>query len=352
MVARRFPPDVRSGTETVFEALWQRARVRHEVRLVAGFQRSRDLLPREAVAVDLTAGSRVRAWIETWRAAKTQLRSFRPDAVLSNAIEVPPADRPTACIVHDLDFGGRTFGSGGWRLFYRWQARRLARVVTVSEAMRRHLISRGLPAGRTVAIRNGVDLERFRPASRVPRPDGRTVVCLPSRILPGKGQHVAVGAVAGLPVALRDRVVLQIVGPVVDPAYLGRIRGLARGLPVEFHLEVSDIVPWYQQADVVLFPTLVREGFGFTAAEALACGRPVIFSDQDAVREATGGFGVPVPGGDVAAWSEALAVLLRDPGQGECIGREGRAWLSGRTSWDVAWGAYEALLERMAAEAA
>ena len=37
MVARRFPPDVRSGTERVFENLYHQARERHEVRLVVGF---------------------------------------------------------------------------------------------------------------------------------------------------------------------------------------------------------------------------------------------------------------------------------------------------------------------------
>ena len=55
MVARRYPPDVRSGTETVFENLYAQARLHHEVRLVVGYKTSFAGFPPEAVAVDLPA---------------------------------------------------------------------------------------------------------------------------------------------------------------------------------------------------------------------------------------------------------------------------------------------------------
>ncbi|MBN1336898.1 MAG: glycosyltransferase family 4 protein [Deltaproteobacteria bacterium] len=350
MVARRFPPDVRSGSETAFEALWQRARARHEVRLLAGFHRDRSLLPPDAEAVDLRQVHRVQGWLRMRHAARATIRSFVPDAVLSNAIEVPASSRPTACIVHDLEFGGER-GAAGRRLFYRWRTRRLDRVITVSEAMRRHLVARGLPAGRTVAIPNGVDLDRFRPAPRIARADSRLVICCASRILPGKGQHVAVEALSRLPADLCDRVVLQVVGSVADPAYLDRIRRQARGFPVEFHLDVPDLACWYQQADIAVFPTLLVEGFGFSAVEALACGRPVIHSDQAAVREATGGLGIPVPPGDADALGAAIASLALAPERCESIGRAGRAYLERRRSWDLTWSAYESLLEQMIVEA-
>ena len=53
MAARRFPPDVYSGTETVFGALYDCARARHEVRLVAGWSGARERIPAEAVGVRL-----------------------------------------------------------------------------------------------------------------------------------------------------------------------------------------------------------------------------------------------------------------------------------------------------------
>jgi len=352
MVARRFPPDVRSGTETVFENLYAQARERHQVRLVVGYRRARDLVPEEACAVDVGRRPRARGWAALWWAARREAARFRPDAVLSNSIEVPVGRAPVACIVHDLNFG-RAEGEGGAgllgrRLYYRLKARRLARVIAVSEAAREDLLAAGLPAERTVAIRNGVDLARFCPPQTPGTGEPRFVLCYPSRILEGKGQHLAVEAVARLPDEARARVLLRLVGTAASPDYLARLRVQARGLPVELHLDVPDIVPWYQGCDAVLFPTLMREGFGFTAVEGMACGRPVVWSDQPPVREATGGIGLPVPQGDVGALRDAILALLSDPGRGARLGREGRAFVEGRYGWAAVWARYEALLEDMA----
>ena len=63
----------------------------------------------------------------------------------------------------------------------------------------------------------------------------------------------------------------------------GSVRCAGGGRRGSFFLsvtDVEDIVPWYQGADVVLFPTLMEEGFGFTAVEGMACGKPVIYYDQ------------------------------------------------------------------------
>ncbi|MFH1467350.1 MAG: glycosyltransferase family 4 protein [Pseudomonadota bacterium] len=347
MVARRFPPDVRSGTETVFENLYAQALARHEVRLVVGYTRARALVPAEALAVDLRGGPRGRAWAAMWWACRREVTRFRPDVVLSNSIEVPVGAAPVACIVHDLNFGrpagDRGLGVRGRRLYYRLKARRLARIIAVSEAARGALLAAGMPADRTVAIRNGVDLERFKPGPD--RGEGPFTLCYPSRILPGKGQHVAIAALAGLPREVRARVVLRLVGTVADPAYLARLRREARGLPVEIHLEVPDVVPFYQGCDAVLFPTLMEEGFGFTAVEGMACGKPVIWSDQPPVREATGGIGLPVPQGDAAALAAAIQALLAEPGRAARLGAEGRAFVAERYGWGEVWRRYEAVLE-------
>ena len=66
----------------------------------------------------------------------------------------------------------------------------------------------------------------------------------------------------------------------------------------------------YQDADILLFPT-VREGFGLAAAEAMACGLPVVASNCSAIPElidnGKGGFLCPV--GDVDAFAEKLNIL-------------------------------------------
>lgn len=353
MVARRFPPDVISGSETVFENLYLQARQRHDVRLLVGYRRDRAMIPREAIGVDLRHAGKFEGYARLWMATSREVLRWRPDAVLANSIEVPVVPgTPTACIVHDLNFGGArsSIKTASQVAYYRFKVRRLSRVITVSEAMRRHLEQSGFPASTLVAIRNGVDLERFSPISPpVDEEVGerRMILSYPSRIIPGKGQHIAIDAVARLSVEEKKRVLLQIVGAPSDQAYLAQLRVQAWGQPVEFHIDVPDIRPWYQGADIVLFPTLMSEGFGFTAVEAMACGKPVIYSDQPAICEATGAIGLPVPANDPPALRDAIRRLLREPSERARLGEAGRLFVVGEYRWDRVWERYEQLLDEL-----
>ena len=128
----------------------------------------------------------------------------------------------------------------------------------------------------------------------------------------------------------------------------GSVRCAGGGRRGSFFLsvtDVEDIVPWYQGADVVLFPTLMEEGFGFTAVEGMACGKPVIYYDQSAIREATGGgHGVAVPRDGADALRNAMLGLIADPEERARLGREVRLYVETR-AWDRVWGRYEAVLE-------
>lgn len=354
--ARRYPPDIFSGTETVFQNLYERARRRHELRLVVGWTRERALVPPEAVAVRLKGAGKLGKWARMAAAVLAEARRFRPDVILSNSIEVPPTGVPTVCIVHDLNFGeaagasirsslsGRAKGR-----FYAARARSLARVITVSRASASVLRAAGVPEDKIVVIPNGVDLQRFRPdpafrdAGRG-RPDEPIRFVYPSRILPGKGQHHAIDAIARLPREHKARAHLTLVGAVADPVYLDQIRVQAVGQPVTIVTDVPDIVPFYQQADVVLFPTVMDEGFGFTAVDGMACGKPVVWFDQPAVREACGGRGLPVPRGDVPALRAAMMALMDDPAERVRLGEEGRAYIQAHHGWEAVWGRYEEVL--------
>lgn len=70
----------------------------------------------------------------------------------------------------------------------------------------------------------------------------------------------------------------------------------------------------YRCAAVVAVPSL-GEGFGLVAAEAMACGAPVIASNASALPEATGGDALLVDSRDVAAWAKAIRMLLDDSAQ-------------------------------------
>ncbi|MEO6991342.1 MAG: glycosyltransferase [Candidatus Baltobacteraceae bacterium] len=68
----------------------------------------------------------------------------------------------------------------------------------------------------------------------------------------------------------------------------------------------------YRTANVVCVPSLA-EGFGLVAAEALACGAPVIASSTSSLPEATGGAALLADPRDVNAWVRALRSVLDDP---------------------------------------
>lgn len=356
MAARRYPPDVRSGTETVFEALYQAAQRRHEVRLVAGWRQSAALLPPEAVGVRLRGLPRPAGWLAMAAAIRAEIASFKPEVVLSNSIEVPPSGVPTAAIVHDLNFGGLATGweSQARRRFYALRASALSGVIAVSHATASALQALGVPENKITTIQNGVDLEHFRPrapGAPPPIPLGpadRLQLLYPARILPGKGQHLAIDAVARLRRDLKERVWLTLVGAADDRPYLDQIRLQAYKQPVSFALDVPDMAPYLQSCDVVLFPTVMEEGFGFTAVEGMACGKPVIWFDQPAVREATGGMGLAVPRGDVDGLRAAILRCLEAPEERARLGAEGRAWCEAHRGWAAAWSRYEALLSRLA----
>lgn len=357
LAARRYPPDIWSGTETVFQALYEHARLRHEVRLVVGWTQARHLVPPEAVAVELKDLGKARKWARMGRAILAEARRFQPDAILSNSIEVPPTGFPTACIVHDLNFGEgsgqsikSTLAGQAKATFYGARSRNLQAVITVSDASARVLGEAGVDAAKIRVIHNGVDIDRFVPLGD---PGGHGAgsaeapvrFAYPSRILPGKGQHHAIDAIARMPREHKRRAHLTVVGAAADRVYLDQLKVQGFEQPVDFHVDVPEIAPYYQQADVVLFPTVMDEGFGFTAVEAMACGKPVIYFDQPAIREATGGIGVAVPRGDTQALRDAMMRLMDDPEERRRLGVEGRRYVEAHRSWTSVWERYETVLE-------
>ncbi len=352
VVSRRYPPDLYSGTETVISHLVEAARLEHQVKLVAGWVRDPALLPPDAVKVKLAGLPRPAAWLRMARAARRTAGSFRPDVVLANSIETPTSLAPTAAIVYDFNFGSsrRLATARLRRQFYKRQARKLARVVVISEATRKAAVDAGLAPQRLAVIHPGVDTTCFTPSSAGDPPDGDgnpAIFSYPSRIIPGKGQHLAIDAFRTF-CRRGGEAVLHIAGSAPDAVYLESLRQRAEGLDVQFHTDVDSIVPYYQRAHVILFPTMMEEGFGYTAVEGLACGKPVIHFRCPAVEEAVAGHALAVAAGDSEAMAHAMQSLMTDPRRREALGEEGRRHVLDHYSWPAIWSRYEQLLMQMA----
>jgi glycosyltransferase involved in cell wall biosynthesis len=125
---------------------------------------------------------------------------------------------------------------------------------------------------------------------------------------------------------------------------LAKLRRRAEGAPVSFHLDVPDLSHWVRRSDIVLFPTVTEEVFGYSAVDGMAAGKPVIFSQVSAVLEVTDGIGIPVAPGDPKRLGEAIRSLVREPDTRADLGRRGRELVLERYAWDKAFARYEALL--------
>jgi glycosyltransferase involved in cell wall biosynthesis len=185
--------------------------------------------------------------------------------------------------------------------------------------------------GRYAVVRNGVDLDRFRPAGdRAPdRRRAPLAVCV-GRVTRQKGQDVLVAAWR----LVRERCPEAELVLVGEGDLLPALR--AAGTPgVRFVGAVDDVRPWLEAADLVVLPSR-WEGLPLTALEALATGRPVVASAVPGLVEIVApAVGALVPPDDPAALAGALVPRLRDPSlaaaEGAAAARHARQFDISRT---------------------
>ena len=229
-------------------------------------------------------------------------------------------------------------------------ARRLDRVLTSSEASAA-LLARdfGVAPERITNVWNGLDTDLFRPDPSVAR-SATELLCVGRASDPTKGVREAVAALARLPREVR----LTLVD--VDSAEHSARRwaaelGCADRLHVTGRVPTEELVRLYNRAALVLVPSRF-EGFGLPAAEAMACGTPVVASAAGAlaevVRAAQGG--VLVPPGDAEALAKAVAGLLEQPELRARLGERARARVVERFSWPRIAAATAAVYREVLAE--
>jgi glycosyltransferase involved in cell wall biosynthesis len=90
------------------------------------------------------------------------------------------------------------------------------------------------------------------------------------------------------------------------------------------HLPQSELVPAYQEATALIFPTLVPETFGLTIVEAFACGTPVIVHDVGGSRELVDETGAGFVYRNREELRAALSQLAANTGLRERLGRRAR----------------------------
>ena len=224
----------------------------------------------------------------------------------------------------------------------------------------------------------GVDLDLFHPGTtdlsaaglrtaqdaargRVGLPPHEQVVLFAGRIQPLKAPDVLVRALAET-ARLRLPVPLLVVlgGPSGNPHAVTELHALALSLGVGDRLQVRPPVPrreladWYRAADVVAVPSR-SESFGLVAAEAQACGTPVVATRVGGLRTVVVDdvSGILVRGHDPRRWSDVLSAILADPERRAALA-QGAHRHARRLGWDAAAGSmikvYDLARERQRAE--
>ena len=222
----------------------------------------------------------------------------------------------------------------------------VTRVVFCSEATRRDALPHAPDvADRSTVIWYGVPI----PPDVAPLPADPVVLC-PARLVPAKGLHHALEAVAALlPRFPTLRLVLAGEGP--EEA---RLRAEASRLDVERHVDFLGAVPpdlmpdVYRRATVVALPS-VHEGMPIALMEAASHGRPAVAFGVDGVPEAVvdGSTGIVVTPGDTAQLAAALGAVLGDRALAERLGAGARARAETHFDIDVCTDAHAALYGRL-----
>jgi D-inositol-3-phosphate glycosyltransferase len=189
----------------------------------------------------------------------------------------------------------------------------------------------------------GIDLDLFQPVDREAARahlglNGDRILLAAGRIDPIKGFDTLLDATALL--GQRDHTRLMLIGGSKDDPDLNALAARARELGIGDRVTFVGAVPqkelptYYSAADVCVVPSRY-ESFGMVAAEALACGTPVVASKvgglPSIVRD--GENGVLVPWRRPEALAESIETVLDNQTLRRQLAREARHSVS-HLSWE------------------
>lgn len=161
-----------------------------------------------------------------------------------------------------------------------WAMRNAAALISVSAGLKAAMVKLGAPEAKITVLRNGVDLDQFRPSDpRFAREEWAVTgkICLSvGHLIERKRHHLSIEALTYLP---EWTLVLIGEGPEKH-----RLQALAVQLGVEARVIFAgskphaDLAKFYSAADLCVLASS-REGWANVLLEAMACGTPVVASN-------------------------------------------------------------------------
>ncbi|WP_185747174.1 glycosyltransferase family 4 protein [Humibacillus xanthopallidus] len=227
-------------------------------------------------------------------------------------------------------FDGKIVLHLGNEVFRTWRPREIRQVierthvtVAVSDYLADSVAQRlGSRPDNLHVLRNGVDSERFRPASR--SAGEPCTILFVGNVMPHKGAHHLVAAAHEIAKRTKDFRVHIVGSAGLRPscglsAYEVELRRAAAPLGdlVRFtpFVERRSLPAVYAGADLFCMPVEWQEPAGQVVTEAMASGLPVVAARSGGIPEYLGPEGVYVDPHDTAALADALHSLVVDPAE-------------------------------------
>jgi glycosyltransferase involved in cell wall biosynthesis len=227
-------------------------------------------------------------------------------------------------------------------LLEKWELslyRSAQKIVTVSEAFRSNLISRGIPAGKVKTVTNGADIDFWKPVAVGPEiirrlgAEGKFTILYTG----AHGISQALSQVLGAARLLKNdsRFLFLMVGDGAEKSALQQ-QAASEGLPnVTFHepVDKETLRQYYSLADVCLVPLrnipIFKTFIPSKMFEIMAMERPIVGSVEGEaadILERSGGAMVVKPE-DAKALAPALRALADNPQKRGELGRQGRRFV-------------------------
>ncbi len=214
---------------------------------------------------------------------------------------------------------------------------RLDGIITVSRDSARAITEAfGVPPEKIRVVYNGLDSNKFAPIPGLPKKPSNLIFVGNSEDRK-KGLLYLLQALLYLP----EEVTLTVVdGGAPQRSFAPLLTG-KYGIDHRVHftgkIGPGELVQRYCSAEIAVVPSLY-EGFGFPAAEAMACELPVVACTAGALPEVVGddGAGILVPPRDARALAQAIKRLLKDPERRQQMGHAARRRVLDLFTWENA----------------
>ena len=222
-----------------------------------------------------------------------------------------------------------------------------ADLITVpSKFARRTYIEMGVPPEKLRHVAYGADLSRF---SKVADPpvDSFEVLCV-GHIAFQKGVPYLLEAFEKFRHPRKRLTMVGAVAPEMEQFLKGKQWEHVEFLGNVPHARMKDVM---SRSHVVVFPS-INDGFGMVIGEAMACGCPVISSENsggmDLIKDGHEGYVVPIR--DSASITDRLEQLAQDPVLRETMGVRSLERVASIGGWDTYGRNYVAVLEALMAD--